>query len=535
MSLLKNRNNEFERKLQEQLDDTEFKPSESLWGRIDREVNRPEFEQRVEGKIGNYAINPYPETWEQIEAQLPPPAKNRRRWGAIWISSITVLFAVAFAGGYFLNKSGVGNESIAFSENKSGSEQVFVKQVEKVESKEIALSTNQPIKKHIASNTIAHKTSKNAVSASGILNQKSELVPLASTTSKRNGVKALVHAKSYYTKAHSATSKFLAKQVVSTNSTKPLAKSNFIAPQLANTTTIVDAEKSAPELIKSDKETPNTFASSTKTVMPLDTPPQSQSLSQPQPTATKITPIADSLVAQSNSKSNDESTPSKITITVLAGVNYGFMTLKDPNGSFAENIALRKQVESSKLDWSGGFLLDYQLGKKWLLSSGIQITNFSMDMSFGTAKSLQQPYIGQGGNLVISDSVTQSGTNNLRIKYSWNEIPLLITYKSNANKRFGFETKFGLSYAIVNVVDAAMIAQNNVGVYSLKSKEAFPGFNNIVFAQAYIGVNFKLNESVTLLAMPYAKYSLNNMIARENWVKQYPFILGVSLGLRKSF
>src|SRR5574343_924963 len=111
MSLLKNRNNEFERKLQEQLDDTEFKPSESLWGRIDREVNRPEFEQRVEGKIGNYQLKPYPETWEQIEAQLPPPAKSRRRWGALWVVSLSVLFAGAFVGGYLLSEKQVNHQS----------------------------------------------------------------------------------------------------------------------------------------------------------------------------------------------------------------------------------------------------------------------------------------------------------------------------------------------------------------------------------------------------------------------------------------
>ena len=103
MSLLKNRNNDFEKKLQEQLDDTVYKPTESLWNRIDQEVNRPEFEKRVEGKVGNYQLKPFPETWEQIEAQLPPERKNRRRVGLVWFSSLATLLVIAFGVGYQLN------------------------------------------------------------------------------------------------------------------------------------------------------------------------------------------------------------------------------------------------------------------------------------------------------------------------------------------------------------------------------------------------------------------------------------------------
>jgi len=66
MSLFKNQNNDFEKKLRDQLNETEFNPSDSLWSRIDHEVNRPEFEKKVEGKIGNYQLDPKKETWKQI-------------------------------------------------------------------------------------------------------------------------------------------------------------------------------------------------------------------------------------------------------------------------------------------------------------------------------------------------------------------------------------------------------------------------------------------------------------------------------------
>lgn len=103
MSLFKNQNNDFEKKLRDQLDETEFKPSDSLWSRIDQEVNRPEFEKRVEGKIGNYQLNPRKETWEQIEAQLPPEpnGKNRRKY--LWIPLTVLLFISGLGIGFWLN------------------------------------------------------------------------------------------------------------------------------------------------------------------------------------------------------------------------------------------------------------------------------------------------------------------------------------------------------------------------------------------------------------------------------------------------
>ena len=80
-----------------------------------------------------------------------------------------------------------------------------------------------------------------------------------------------------------------------------------------------------------------------------------------------------------------------------------------------------------------------------------------------------------------------------------------------------------------------MVAQNNIGVLSVKSTDAFPGFTNSWFAQTYLGLSYRLNDDITLTAMPYVKYSINNMIERSNWISQRPYMVGLSLGLRKQF
>lgn len=507
MSLLKNRNNEFERKLHQQLDDLEFKPSESLWGRIDREVNRPEFEQRIEGKIGNYQLKPYPETWEQIEAQLPPPPKARKRWGVLWIGTLTLVFAGTFwLGNEFAQRSTPAlNSSTTISVNTiklSGSKQTTTqfKHTDQPILKPKASSPNHTAQTEVSPKTLAPPS--NALSKSNNnLTSTGKVSSNPSTSSKvwvdkRLAIKAdtTLVQQEHNELTNTPTNLYL------TNKTLPTDSINHVA--------LADTQLQKKLVVDS----PETHPSNT------------------------LTQLADSAVNVPTSlKDEPANESSKLSLTVLAGANYGFMTLVDPNGNFAENIALRQQIESAKLDWSGGFLVDYALHKKWLVSSGIHFTNFSMNMIFGTTSSTQQTTFEPGGKLVTADSVTQSGPNDLRIKYSWNEIPLLFTYHFNPGKRLSLEAKFGLSYAIVNVVDAAMVAPNNVGVYNLKAKDAFPGFNNLLFTQAYLGVTYRLNESVTVLAMPYVKYSLNNMIARDNWVKQYPYFLGLSAGIRKSF
>ena len=104
MSLFKNQNKDFEKKLKHQLDETGFKPSESLWSDIDQEVNLPLFEEKVNGKIGNYKLNPNKETWEKIVAQFPlePKGKNNKKY--LWISLSVILFIGLSGVGYLTNR-----------------------------------------------------------------------------------------------------------------------------------------------------------------------------------------------------------------------------------------------------------------------------------------------------------------------------------------------------------------------------------------------------------------------------------------------
>lgn len=501
MSLLKNRNNDFEKKLQEQLDDTVYKPTESLWNRIDQEVNRPEFEKRVEGKVGNYQLKPFPETWEQIEAQLPPERKNRRRVGLVWFSSLATLLVIAFGVGYQLNYLHHNTSLTAVKNTSTVSNTMRKSAVSSPKKEKIVNATNQVAE----AQTIAVKQKTQTQTQP---QSRPQLSPRSQTLVKLPVRKATV-----------TTSKG-AKSTTEHKPNMPVATSNQVDKY-----TLPVTNAPTESAIDSMHVGPVKFLTADSVLLAKNSDTTQKQVARSLP-----------VLSDSNNVSAivpDES--SKLSLTILVGAHYSMMQLQALNTSLANTVALRKNVEQAKVDWSGGFLLDYSLSNNWMVSSGIQFTHFSMGMNFGTATTSTSPKFEPGGTFLTTDSVTTGVLNNQRIKYSWNEIPVLFTYKFKPLARLAVEAKVGVSYAIISVVDVAMVAQNNIGVLSVKSTDAFPGFTNSWFAQTYLGLSYRLNDDITLTAMPYVKYSINNMIERSNWISQRPYMVGLSLGLRKQF
>lgn len=591
MSLLGNQNNDFEKKLKKQLGDTEFKPAESLWSRIDREVNRPEFEEKVEGKVGNYTLNPYPETWEQIEAQLPPEPSGFRRRRMYWFSGLVVLlFITGFGIGYLINSNStdslVANDTVSAPQEEAAAEYVGKVDTHKNEPQVIkgkaANSTDENNALRNNKSQQPDKTASRFTSAKIKSKEGQQLArsftayPVRRTTnnsSKKNvermgsdvtsgPVSTYVVETSKPTLAANTPNgeqiSVAPKQPDLAHSSKEVLQPNVLK---GNTSALSNEPQTAssslsvsPSLVAGTKEDkPITAASNEsvaeKVIKPSPASVENEMVKAPSdtgkketlvnnvPLSNKLTPLQDS-AGTGQSISNERLTPEhlgNLSISVIAGAHYSLMRLTSPSAKFNEVIKLRRQIEAPKIDWSGGFLLDYHINERWMVSSGIMFTHFSMSMSYGTTKAKQTPVYEQGGRYSTTDSVTADGVNNTRIKYSWNEIPLLVTYRFNPTRRFGIEAKGGISYAMLNVVDAAMVGQNNVGLFVLKNQEAFPVLNNSWFMQAYLGATYNLNESVTLTLMPYGKVSLNGMVEKQDWIQQKPYMLGLSAGLRKRF
>lgn len=569
MSLFKNQNNDFEKKLRHQLDETEFNPSDSLWSRIDQEVNRPEFEQKVEGKIGNYQLDPKKETWEQIEAQLPPEpnGKNRRKY--LWIPLTALLFVSGLGIGFWLNQIENTSNILVINGNEQQAPAVFEEQPD-AETKVIAPNQTKTQIETLSNNKENSKPKQNDIkfddNNQDLTSQtkKPTQKQIATTTSiqtTNNSKQPTANSNETLRKLpkNDVTDNLNKKQVTLNqsplnNSNQPIAgvigtESNLSKNNVADNRSLNKKQIAPPQNLSelegvtqreqtTQKQTASNTAQ-TETNEPLVT---ARTASTEQPTdSTKsyknvLPPLSDSAVAANKPLPNltEEERPSKLSLSIMMGAHYSQMHLYTNQPQLAKHMALRNQIESAEIEWSGAFLLDYEW-KKFLISSGIQFTNFSMGMTYGTTPAAQQPKPEPNSQVVTNDSVTADGINNTRIRYSWNEIPILITYRFTPHKRLGIEAKVGASYAFISTVDAALVGQNNVGVFAVKNKESFPFVKNSIFAQAYLGLAYQINSSVTLTAMPYLRYSLNSMIDGNYAVKQHPYMVGMSVGLRKHF
>lgn len=622
MSLLGNRNNDFEKKLKKQLDDTELRPSESLWDRIDREVNRPEFEQKIEGKIGKYDLKPKPETWTYIEEQLPPEPSRWKRAGKIWYSiAILLFFGGAFTGYQLSNLpvqdiANIPSVTIEPADRRPEKIREIVggtdRQVEEMTPEKPVTGAVPPEKadkitvagrQSITSNeagTLSPNVTGSKMAAPGMPLQRTAAsrVPEQKHASQQAGSvkrqagalkqtvstqqKSIIYSQS--SRGNRAVSKTTGDQniagksslsyrrratrgSVSDSSDKTIssfqqtghnsnvqnrepAGSIVTTPETPADNNIVVAigqvknkQAQVPER-NNDHDQP---ASSEQTAEIITQEVAALPVTQHKDTSVVVSsgkpmlPVSDSVNRENIADFNQIETqaPTRLSITVMAGLHQSNMKLAAPEGrkSMEENVALRRQTEMPKIDFTGGFLLDYEVSSRVLISSGILFTGFSMNLKYNISPASKEASPQPGATYTnVADSIEQGSGMSNRIHYSWNEIPLFVTFRiNNPSKRLGIETKTGISYAILNSVDAAMVGQENIGVLLLKNKESFPYMKNSFFVHLYAGISYRLNESVALQLMPYFRYSLSNMIDNENWVKQYPWVMGLNFGLRKSF
>lgn len=124
MSLFR-RHKKFEDQLREQLGDSEYKPSESLWDRIDSGIAEDGFETGVQRSLENFEQVPYPETWEKIAAELPEERVGNRFLRYYGVGFLALLVFLGTYAGYRLSQQPVANDekpntTITFNSNADG-------------------------------------------------------------------------------------------------------------------------------------------------------------------------------------------------------------------------------------------------------------------------------------------------------------------------------------------------------------------------------------------------------------------------------
>lgn len=516
MNHLKNQN-KFEDKLKKQLDGIDAKPSDDLWEKIEQGLPEDAFEIKVAGKLDTLKITPDPEIWPAIESRLPVEVSFYKRRVVLVLAGL--VFLMGLVGRYNLQNdifhANNTETTVTVSQNKP--EKKFQSSKSK---KELSYSTPK-VQNTIRANTtdenekgsipfVNYRDAKQAKSLASTFVAKSQRPKVDNTSTKEVSEVAptLLPDKSDILSNDQNGNNNIENLNVTQN--QPLVVNTKIDPSLKQTEVSAIANK------------PVSLDSAINSINPLV-------LTNPQ-----------AVVNAENYSMPDEMPLSNYSITAFTGYNMCYNHLVSPNTvgkDFSKNIALRNSVESPTAEWTGAFLANLHLNAKWYLSSGIILTNFRQDLTFGVKKPINELYGGEENASYVhnADSITNGGGQKGIISYSFTEIPLFVSYRFAQKHKFEFEVQGGFSWGILSGANAQMVDQYNVGLLQINSKTDFPPLRNVFFFTLQPMASYKLNSSVNIGVMTSLKTSINSMVATPYWVQQYPYFVGLNVFIRKRF
>ncbi|MCF8426440.1 MAG: outer membrane beta-barrel protein [Bacteroidia bacterium] len=552
--------NSFEEKLKEQLDSMELKPSDALWSKIEQNIDATTFEPKLQEKLANYSVEPRQEVWEGVESQLPDAPKRR---GILWYSTALLLLVGTFVAGFYVNQNLQKNELV---------------QTEITDRQQLidnsAASDAEVIKPNIASKSQepnSAKSSSNNINANSGLNQTNESNKKIIADEQDVITNKLNHKKSSAPKSDIL------------NKNKPLSKKDKLVQTKTKPAQTEEAPKTKNGGASKSNNTLNippvsdginhatsgANSNASSNISALTEPkkvgvnPQVEKpISEPgnklteTPKAPEPKVILESVNINPNPKDTfaedklfrgsayvaPEEVFTKFSLSAYAEMHMSFMQLIKPNsntyGDLQKSYDLRKEMESPALDFAGGLLLNYHLGKSWIISSGIGISSFKQNVKFNVLPAVQStPSLVQPRNLYVNpnDSIIAGSSNTLENKYSFTEIPLLVTYQFFRESNVHLELTGGVSYGRLNLVNAYMPDPGCIGILVATDKSSFPEFKNVFFASFAPSVAFDLNSSVALGLMPNVKVSMTSMVNNPNWIQQRPYSMGLGFFLRKKF
>lgn len=515
MNLFVNRNKKFEDSIKNQIGDVEYKPSESSWEKIVSNLPEDDFEFSIADKVNSFHQNPENTNWEKIESKIPfKNFQNIKR--IVWIPLLFIFFGSAAVLTFktFLNTEKQNAVSIKIKSEKLNSLQDESFQKQKINAEKIS--------------SIQFLAKENIKPSSKIINYKNTRL-LTNVGSKK--IVATNNQNKNTSVSKSSIKPGVSKQII--NSDKSIEKKNNFDESLSNSI---------------EKEQTNNIENSISSYKINDV----KSISQITNLPVKVSPFAPLnysllLIETTNDEkrinkskySEDELT--RFSITAITGMQYCYNILTAPANSsinFTENIALRRKIELPAVDWNGGFLLDYEINDNWRISTGVSVSNFTQNFQYSiTSPSANHQPISEPGATLSNpnDSILYGNAMGNRIKYTWTEIPLFITYSFNPKSKICFEIMTGISYGIISGVDAAFVSYDNVGLLVLTDKSNFPGIKNNLFFHVNPHVNYQISKLVSVGVCPTFKYSLTSITANDSWVQQQPYFIGISATLRRKF
>ncbi len=538
-----NNQNKFEQKLKEQFDNFEAKPNEALWENIAQNIPSDNFEKTLATKLNTLKYEPNESIWLAIEKRLPFMVQLNKKLIYLW--TFVVLSFGVFAG-IFINKmmnnsntSGVLSHPKAFVWLESNK---LPMNREAIGNKQLAISHPELVAGSKIENTTI-EIENHAINANNIPNNLLVQNAIAEKVKVNNRAKNNRNASSVAV----TQPPILVNQVTVKNSIVTIEG-------LKATGTIASAN--LPLRNNENKEPKNSSSvTGNNTHINIEIPPIITKKPIPEPNKDSVaentnltkteknvtTPKNTNVLAQQVSDENYTG-PSlkkeKLTILAYAGLGFSYMryTAGNDQVNSATNQKLREKTESTESEITGGFLIGYDLTKRFTISSGLILANFKQTMNFSKEKAKNPTGNFEENLIYFNDTITTGNTNSSTLKYSFTEIPLFITYKAIETQKFELAFQTGLGVGFVTGINTYIINSNNIGVYEVTNKDDFPAFKNTLFFSFQPQFTYNLNSpGVSVGLMPIIKTSLTNIVNDENWLKQYPYNMSFNLFLRKRF
>jgi hypothetical protein len=537
----------FEDQLKEQLGDTEYKPSESLWDRIDSDITKDGFETEMQNSLENFEQVPYSDTWDKIAAELPEVKTGNHLFKYYGFSALILLFAVGVWVGYEWN-----NQENTLMDSTETPTSAQTSPANEKNNPVVALSAKS---EGTTANTIAPLPSSPAVvSKTPVMDQANE--------SKQSSSPALNRVETESSSTNTVTLQSIGRSSKQNPQTTKQAKliavekdrEEVVIPLSAQQPSVSAVSVAIPvpvkEQVVAKTETEQTNEAAPPVIPPVvakvvvSTPPANATAVANEDarvvgSSPSIQPDTTFAIARPDVARPKQEELTNVSISIMAGAHMCYMSYSspgDPQFNFEQNIALRKSLERPDIDWSGAFFIDYRISKKWMLSTGMLMVNFNQQFDYNTVTAstpLNKNEI--PGPVYTTDSVITGNVYSNRIKYSWTEIPLLVNYNIRRGQRWDIDMQAGVGYAFLNTVDAGMVANDNKGVFALKDKDAFPQIKNAVFVSVMPQVSYRFGENVSVGFVPTFKYSATSIIGNERWVQQNPYFVGMNVCMRKRF
>lgn len=543
----------FEDQLKEQLGDAEYKPSESLWDRIDSDITKDGFETGMQNSLENFEQVPYSDTWDKIAAELPEVKTGNQLFKYYGLSALTLLFAVGVWIGYEWNNQEntliASTEKPISVETTPGNEDNNTVAAESNKPAAPAAHTTNPIIQ--SSDVVAPEvTVKEKEQAHETKQLTSVAKPVVTIPKFTNAAPKQPVGRPSKSIPNPTTAQV---KLVPTPAPAQTEKSGAVIPPPPPSVTVVNGTVPAPSKDQAFANAGTSQPTKEGQAAPPPVTAKAEETSVP-PQAATTPPTDATKMASSPATPTDanagNTTPevarprqddlTRFSISIMAGAHMCYMNYaspSDPQFNFDQNIAMRKSLERPDIDWSGAFLIDYRISPKWMVSSGMVMVNFNQQFDYNTVKANNpvNPNENYGAAYKTTDSVITGNVYSNRIKYSWTEIPLFVNYNIHRGQRWDWDMQAGVGYAFLSTVDAGMVANDNKGVFALKDKDAFPQIKNAVFVSVMPQVSYRFGQNVSVGFVPTIKYSATSIIGNERWVQQHPYFAGLNICLRKRF